>query len=148
MLFDELILEIEQKTPLFLESMGEYLLFQIDEGFRNERSPDGTPWQPDSPATKLQKTTDKILQELGTRGGLRGMISYEVNAESLSISAIKPYATTHQFGARRGEFGKTNRNTGIPFGDIPARPFLPDPMPESWAEELENIIADTLFKPI
>ena len=34
------------------------------------------------------------------------------------------YATTHQFGAEKGAFGTTSRGGPIPWGDIPARPFL------------------------
>ena len=30
----------------------------------------------------------------------------------------------HQFGAEKGAFGATSRGTPIPWGDIPARPFL------------------------
>jgi phage gpG-like protein len=29
------------------------------------------------------------------------------------------------FGARQGAFGRTRRNGPIPWGNIPARPFLP-----------------------
>ena len=36
----------------------------------------------------------------------------------------KVYAATHQFGAERGEFGADRRGRPIPWGDIPARPFL------------------------
>ena len=33
-------------------------------------------------------------------------------------------ATTHQFGAKQGTFGRTTRGGPIPWGNIPARPFL------------------------
>jgi len=29
-----------------------------------------------------------------------------------------------QFGAKKGQFGKTRRGAPIPWGNIPARPFL------------------------
>lgn len=35
------------------------------------------------------------------------------------------YSALHQFGARQGQFGKTKRNTPIPWGDVPARPYFP-----------------------
>lgn len=35
------------------------------------------------------------------------------------------YAALHQFGARQGAFGKTKRNTPIPWGNVPARPYFP-----------------------
>ena len=34
------------------------------------------------------------------------------------------YAAAMQFGAAQGAFGRTRRNGPIPWGNIPARPFL------------------------
>lgn len=39
-----------------------------------------------------------------------------------------PYATTHHFGAKKGAFGvfttRSGKNMPVPFGPIPARPFM------------------------
>ena len=57
------------------------------------------------------------------------------------------YATTQHFGARKGEFGRGNFKTRkgsfpIPWGDIPARPFLGvSPVDET---AITDIIADHL----
>jgi phage gpG-like protein len=46
----------------------------------------------------------------------------------VSIGTNVIYAPTHQFGARQGQYGRyaTRRRTSIPipWGDVPARPFL------------------------
>lgn len=34
------------------------------------------------------------------------------------------YAATQQFGAKKGEFRSTKNGAPVPWGDIPARPFL------------------------
>jgi phage gpG-like protein len=34
------------------------------------------------------------------------------------------YAAVQQFGAAKGAFGRTSRGAPIPWGNIPARPFL------------------------
>ena len=42
----------------------------------------------------------------------------------MAVGSSLEYAAVQQFGARRGEFGRTRRGAPIPWGDIPARPFL------------------------
>jgi len=41
----------------------------------------------------------------------------------LGTNAVQ--AVLQQFGAPQGAFGKTKRNTPIPWGNVPARPFFP-----------------------
>ncbi len=42
----------------------------------------------------------------------------------MEIGSPSIYAGTHQFGAAKGAFGSTSKGAPIPWGDIPARPFL------------------------
>ena len=53
------------------------------------------------------------------------------------------YAPTHQFGAEKGDFGSTSKKRPIPFGDIPARPFLG--ISEATTEEILDAIRDHLI---
>ncbi len=106
-------------TPA-MRDIGEHLLNSTRERFASETSPDGTPWAPLTEATKARKrrNRDKIL----TRDGfLRGNLAYRADADSVEVGSPSIYAGTHQFGAPAGSFG-----SGIPWGDIPARPFLVD----------------------
>lgn len=105
--------------PLY-RSIGEFLLLRTDERFQAEKAPDGTPWAPLSPATLAQKSTDKILQESGTRGGLRGSIAYDATDERLRVGTNKVYGRVHQRGIGRRSFVETRRS----FAAIPARPYL------------------------
>ena len=106
-------------TPAMRE-IGEVLVSSAKDRFSDQKSPDGTPWAPLSEHTKARKkrNKDKIL----TRDGfLRGTLAYQAGAGSVEVGSPLVYAGTHQFGAEAGSFG-----AGIPWGDIPARPFLAD----------------------
>ena len=54
-------------------------------------------------------------------GSLRGTLAARAGADSVEVGSPLIYAGTHQFGAPAGSFAP-----GIPWGDIPARPFLVD----------------------
>lgn len=104
-------------------SIGELLLRSTRERFDTERSPEGVPWAPLSEATKRRKrhNRDKVLTE---RGYLRGGLNFRHGRDYVEIGSDRIYASTHQFGAEKGAFGSTGSGRPIPFGDIPARPFL------------------------
>lgn len=63
-----------------------------------------------------------ILQDTGE---LKRSITATHTEDTASVGTNLKYAPTHQFGARQGEFGRSDRNTPLPWGDIPARPFIP-----------------------
>ena len=109
-------------TPA-MRDIGEHLLNTTRERFNAEEAPDGTPWAPLSAATGARKrrNRDKILTE---RGFLRGNLDYRADATSVVIGSPSIYAGTHQLGAEKGAFGLTGSGRPIPWGDIPARPFL------------------------
>ena len=116
---------IQASTDLapLLYNIGEDLLNTTRQRFDDEQAPDGTAWEPLSETTKARKTknADKILTQ---DGYLRGTLARQVAGNELLIGSTRIYASTHQFGASKGEFGQTSRGTPIPWGDIPARPFL------------------------
>lgn len=51
-------------------------------------------------------------------------INYRVTGGAVEVGSSLEYAATQQFGAKKGAFGKTKKGRDIPWGDIPARPFL------------------------
>ena len=63
-----------------------------------------------------------ILQDTGE---LKRSIKATHTNDTATIGTNLVYAPTHQFGAKQGEFGRSDRNTPLPWGDIPARPFIP-----------------------
>ncbi|MDR2155910.1 MAG: phage virion morphogenesis protein [Burkholderiaceae bacterium] len=118
--------------------------------FESTIGPDGVRWPANSPVTleqylgRLSRTrrkdgelTAKGQKHLankkpltGETGALKGNINFQViSADTVRIGSPTEYAAVQQFGAKKGELGtgtyKTRKGTfPIPWGDIPARPFL------------------------
>ena len=84
----------------------------IKERFDKEQTPDGTKWQPLSPARvkqRLKKHKKGNFKILSDEGYLR-RIHYEAGKNYVQIGTNVKYAKVHQYGSKK-------RN-------IPARPFL------------------------
>jgi len=82
----------------------------------------GEPWAALSPVTVNRRgSSSPILQVSGI---LASSIQAESGPDFARVTTNTPYAPTHQFGAKKGQFGRTRRGGPIPWGDIPARPFF------------------------
>lgn len=52
-------------------------------------------------------------------------MSYHADPDELLFGTVKEYGAVHQFGEKKWATGKTtSRGVPIPWGDIPARPFI------------------------
>lgn len=118
-----------------LLSIGEDLVKSTKNRFNESRSPDGKTWAPNSSTTLKRKRGTKPLIGEGT---LRDQISYAEGSNVLTIFSSMEYAATQQFGADKGAFGRTKRNAPIPWGNIPARPFL------GISDDDEHVIIQTI----
>lgn len=128
----------------FFNDVGETLLNSTRNRFRSQTAPDGAAWKPLSPAYAARKARNKG-KVLTLSGALRGTLVKQATADSLRIGTPLIYGAVHQFGAAKGSFGtvvarinaysrrtKTGATTvrahtrpmRVPWGDIPARPFL------------------------
>jgi len=123
---------------LTMGSIGEYLVRTTRDRFHDEEAPDGTPWAPLRETTKRrkQRNVGKILTE---EGHLQ-MVVLQADSDSVEVGSPYIYAGTHQFGAERGAFGATRRGSPIPWGDIPARPFLG--LSDADRNEIEDIVRE------
>jgi len=130
---------------LALREIGEDLTRTTKDRFDpgQKKAPDGTPWARNSQVTIARKGRDNPLYQRGT---LQGQIHHEVSPDGrvLYVGTNTKYAATHQFGAKMGQYGRysqvsrwrkfaegdfrkyagTQKGFPIPWGDIPARPFL------------------------
>jgi phage virion morphogenesis protein len=124
--------------PAF-EDIGEHLIVSHHDRWALEESPNGKKWAGLSPFYKerKEKHADKILL---LHGHLRDTLRYQASASSLSFGTDRIYGAVHQFGASKGAFGTTRRGAPIPWGDIPARPWLGLSMEDEG--EILEIIAD------
>ncbi|GFK94431.1 hypothetical protein NNJEOMEG_02276 [Fundidesulfovibrio magnetotacticus] len=94
-----------------------------ERAFAGQRDPvTGAPWAPLKPVTVNRRgSSTPILQVSGI---LAGSIQAEHGPDFARVTTNVPYAPTHQFGAKKGQFGRTRRGGPIPWGDIPARRFF------------------------
>lgn len=98
----------DMDTSTLMPRLGEYLQRSVQDRFKAQAAPDGTPWETLAPRTAKRKkyNANKVLTE---RGFLRRGIHYQVTAPgTVEVGSNLVYAATHQFGR----------------GNIPARPFL------------------------
>ena len=107
-------------TPL-MEDISRALLSETMMNFQFGGRP---AWAGLSPLTIARRRggAGAILQDTGE---LKRSIKATHSNDTATIGSNLKYAPTHQFGAKQGEFGRSDRNTPLPWGDIPARPFIP-----------------------
>ena len=112
-----------------LEEMGACILSQTRRRILEEqRSPEGTPWEPWSSAyTKNHKNRAQLLYD---EGQLFKSLTYDVHGGTCEVGTNLPYASTHQFG---------NSPRGIP-----KRPFLG--VSYENLSELSELCEDWLFR--
>lgn len=120
--FESLQARLADLTPVF-QDIGEAMLNVTRERFNSQTAPDGSTWQALSPGYTKRKprNKDKILT---LYGHLRGTLNYQAGPREVRIGTPLIYGATHQFGAAKGAFGRTRFGVPIPWGAIPARPFL------------------------
>ena len=104
---------------------------RAEASFQTEAAPGGAPWPKLKPSTvrdrtRLDHAGNKMLQRSGAL--VRSILADWGPATAVAGTNV-PYARTHQFGAKKGQFGTGSYKTRdgsfpIPWGDIPARPFL------------------------
>ena len=107
-----------------LRSIGEELQRTTQDRFDpgQKKSPDGTPWARNSPVTIARKGRDNPLYQ---RGNLQNTIRYQLRgATGVEVGTNLVYGAAHQFGMVKGYAGRTRRGAPIPWGNIPARPYL------------------------
>lgn len=126
-----------------MRDIGEYLMVSTRKRFAAQKTPEGTAWTPLSQVTlgRKKKNAGKILIE---RGDLMGLLRYQADRQKVDLGSDRVYAAVMQFGARKGSFGGTKRGAPIPWGDIPARPFLG--LSGDDRKEIEQIIGDHIAR--
>lgn len=127
-----------------MNEIGEQMVASTRERFFSGQSPDGTPWAPKQPST-IEAFARREGYEMrdfrplwGATGDLRTLFSYYADGENVTFGTNVIYAAVHQFGAAKGAFGFNRKGRPIPWGDIPARPFI------GFSSEDELMIAQML----
>lgn len=141
-LFAALEARLTDMTPV-MDTLGEYLVGSTKARFPQGVSPEGVKWAPKSPATLerygIRKSNRVDIRPLfGPSGMLSSQIFHQAAADRLEWGSNMIYSAVMQFGAARGAFGTMANGSPIPWGDIPARPFL------GISAEDERYILETL----
>ena len=137
----------QDMRPVLME-IGDDMAETPKQRFSSASAPDGTAWAPNSALTLARYSTNFARKKdgeftkasaaklAGKKPGtgetrmLATTITYQVQTEnSVGIGSPMVYAGTFNYGAKSGEFGfgiyaTRNGSFPIPWGDIPARPFL------------------------
>jgi len=103
-----------------------------------KQTPEGDPWPAWS--RHYAETRHGGQSLLQAEGDLLDSITYVADDDGAEAGTNVIYAAVHQFGASQGEFGRTGRGAPIPFGDIPARPFVG--IGDEDLVELEGVMDD------
>lgn len=128
-LLDRLQLHLSDMTEV-MELLGEMMIEHTKERFKTGAGPDGTGWAPTSQTTldayKARGDRADPRPLFGPTGRLSSEVSYTVGLDRTSVEwgSNMIYAGVMHFGAAKGAFGQTSRGSSIPWGDIPARPWL------------------------
>lgn len=98
-------------------------------------APDGTAWAAKSPFTRSRDP-----RPLYDSGEMSRRIAPQSGRDFAEVIATGVQVRTMHYGAAKGAFGNTASGKPIPFGDIPARPFvgLSDTDQSNIAEALQE----------
>tara|TARA_R110002094_G_scaffold160396_8_gene145802 strand:- start:230 stop:757 length:528 start_codon:yes stop_codon:yes gene_type:complete len=116
---------------LLMNEIGEQLEYETEQRFDQGVAPDGSAWAAKSQTTidaysaRGQRVDFRPLHGPNTDGTpLRKSFFRDYGPDFVEIGTNKIQAAVMQFGAAKGAFGKAANGTSVPWGNIPARPFL------------------------
>ena len=91
---------MDNRRPFFNE-VGQLLADSTRARFREQRGPDGQPWEPLKPSTikARQRRGRSKISILRESGALAGSIRFEATNDAVQVgSVLDPYAAIHQLG--------------------------------------------------
>ncbi|MDT8856437.1 phage virion morphogenesis protein [Paracoccaceae bacterium Fryx2] len=109
-----------------MNEIGDFLVGTTEARFESEQTPDGATWAPRSAATvaRYQRRRWSYGKVLHLTGAMSSNIAHDYGPDFVEVGLSAIQAAVMQFGAAKGAFGTTARGGSIPWGTIPARPFL------------------------
>lgn len=114
-------------TPV-MQDIGEVLVEGTKRRFNDGTDPDGNPWAPKSPTTieayRARGDSVSFRPLIGPTRALSTTIHYVAGANQVEFGTNRIQAAVMQGGAAKGAFGRTSRGAPVPWGNIPARPFI------------------------
>lgn len=121
------IAALENPQPMH-DEIGDYMIQATRQRFLTGIGPDGKAWAAKSEGTlaRYKRMGYGSLSRplIGPGRTLSRQIKKFVSRDGVVIGSALIYSGVMQRGARKGAFGSTKSGLPIPFGDIPARPWL------------------------
>lgn len=141
-LLDKLQRLVKDREPL-TRNIAEILLAGVQDNFLKEGRENGgsATWKPLSDVTLNRRGKARNSPTLRLSGELYQSLSISNDNDTAAVGTDKIYAATMHFGAKKGEFGSYRGPSGtwkprpIPWGDIPARPYM-----MATNQEFEDIV--------
>ncbi|UWS78508.1 phage virion morphogenesis protein [Phaeobacter sp. G2] len=120
------LLEATGDMTGFMQDAGELLLSSTQDRVLRGQQPDGASFAPRSPATlkRYAKLGLSFGAPLNVTGDMRNHLHYEADKDSVEYGSNAIQSAVMQFGAAKGAFGTASNGSSIPWGNIPARPFI------------------------
>lgn len=139
---------LDDLSPVMVE-IGEYITQATKNRFRTSTGPDGNQWAAKSQTTLMNYGIRKsnrvpVKPLIGLTRNLSKNIFFDATSDSVEIGSPEIYSAVMQFGAAKGAFGTTSRGAPIPWGNIPARPFLG--VSNDDQDEIIDIVEDWVSK--
>lgn len=125
---------VSDLTPV-MHDIGQALVEGMRARLRDGRDVEGRPFAPNSPVTLARKKGARPLVDSGT---MAGQFAYQAGRDYVEAGSNAEQAATLHFGARQGAFGHDRRGHPLPWGDIPARPFV------GLSKEDEQAVLETI----
>lgn len=135
----EIVFQIDEITPMLgrvsaalgdmtpvMQDIAELWLVSTQDRMLKGETPEGTRFAPRSPVTLARYAAMGFSfgGPLNLTGEMRGQLATEAGADFARIGSNAIQSAVMQDGASKGAFGTTSRGGSIPWGNIPARPFL------------------------
>lgn len=127
--FAELDRRLTDLSPITAQ-IAEFLLETTLARFQQGVAPDGSPWAPKSPSTiaayQARKQSISYRPLIGPTKSLSSATNFATASgqDWARISSRAIQSAVMQLGARKGAFGTNKAGRPLPWGNIPARPFL------------------------
>lgn len=129
-----------------MEDIGEVLVENAKARFAAGVDPAGNAWAPKSAVTieAYRRRGDSVSFRplIGPSRALSTTVHAVAGSSSVEIGSTRIQAAVMQQGAAQGAFGRTRRGGPIPWGRIPARPFIG--LSEQDRTAILDIVADWL----
>lgn len=128
-----------------MHDIGQALVEGMRKRIAESRDWDGRDFAPNSPVTIARKKGRN--QPLVDKGNfVNDQLHHDAGQDYVDVSSSAVQAATLQFGAKRGQFGRTKRGALIPWGDIPPRPFLPVREDGSLPDVARDVILKAIMR--